>query len=146
MGFPALGGGASEPSRLRHCAPLGLTTCRLPSQHCPQFAGCSELRNPPWPQGCTKVIPRQHCHKYMRMHDQPLRSARSASPLSIFFLGRIKPCAARSSTKVETPTVHPAMMPPVGPAKKSSQNLILKLLGMLAIPQFKARFEARKQF
>ena len=34
----------------------------------------------------------------------------------------------------------------VGPAKISSQNLILKLLGMLAIPQFKARFQARKQF
>ena len=28
----------------------------------------------------------------------------------------------------------------------SSQNLILKLLGMLAISQFKARFQARKQF
>ena len=35
---------------------------------------------------------------------------------------------------------------PVGPAKKSSQNLILKLLGMLAISQFKARFQARKLF
>ena len=34
----------------------------------------------------------------------------------------------------------------LGPAKKSSQNLILKLLGMLAIPQFKARFQAWKQF
>ena len=32
----------------------------------------------------------------------------------------------------------------VGPAKKSSQNVILKLLGMLAISQFKARFKARK--
>ena len=33
----------------------------------------------------------------------------------------------------------------LGPAKKSSQNLILKLLGMLAISQFKARFQAGKQ-
>ena len=35
---------------------------------------------------------------------------------------------------------------PVGPAKKSSQNLILKLLGMLTISQFKARLQAREQF
>ena len=34
----------------------------------------------------------------------------------------------------------------VGPAKKGSQNLILKLLEMLAISQFKARFRARNQF
>ena len=33
----------------------------------------------------------------------------------------------------------------LGPAKKSSQNLILKLLGMLTISQFKARFQARRQ-
>ena len=32
------------------------------------------------------------------------------------------------------------------PREKSSQNLILKLLGMLAIPQFKARFQSSKQF
>ena len=34
----------------------------------------------------------------------------------------------------------------LGPAKKSSQNPILKLIGMLAISQFKARFQARKHF
>ena len=34
----------------------------------------------------------------------------------------------------------------LGPAKKGSQNLILKLLEMLAISQFKARFQARNQF
>ena len=34
----------------------------------------------------------------------------------------------------------------LGPAKKSSQNPILKLLGMLVISQFKARFQAQKQF
>ena len=34
----------------------------------------------------------------------------------------------------------------VGPAKKGSQNLNLKLLEMLAISQFKARFQARNQF
>ena len=32
------------------------------------------------------------------------------------------------------------------PRKKSLQNFILKLLGMLAISQFKARFQARKHF
>ena len=36
--------------------------------------------------------------------------------------------------------------PRVGPAKKGSQNLNLKLLEMLAISQFKARFQARNQF
>ena len=34
----------------------------------------------------------------------------------------------------------------LGPAKKGSQNLNLKLLEMLAISQFKARFQARNQF
>ena len=32
------------------------------------------------------------------------------------------------------------------PREKSSQNLILKLLGMLTVSQFKARFQAQKQF